>query len=1256
MTVFFKYFLICFFAFLSKAYTINTLAPISTADDLHTYINEYTKKSLKLFLENNENKKVQTKDIPSLRIAKPLKKDFHDSSYARMKELINDKKSFSLLDNDVRMYHYLDPITEEQIKHCETYFHNYLLKNNEEYFPNYHSIISQINEQAKIAYQEAYEYFNNLKKNELTAHEIAKWMGIKSFTNKDKEFIIEKTEAIVNDLNRLVVNTNFFIKNTDTVQLFDMYLFAEDSFKSLLYMKSEIRDITHVKSNTLTDNNLKINGFNVKILNIDKAPSYEDLEKFFSHRQFPIRSYYLNYRSIAFLMKDFANSFRAKLGLQEIPNSIFEQTNELEAALEIDLTLPDIELVIQRIWDRSETEWLKNTAADFSHKKPNYIPLKKKKKKCPRPHRRNNNNYLKSDAAENAEQVKFKNQLFHLIHDDEKLMLDKLFKDESITCKEIRTIFQAVYRALVNLNQAKKAAQFLTHANNAGVFAFQGKLSTAAKKSSIRPFIVLNIVPQEFIDTSLVTQSLQSLNDADVQEGLFIKRGRPLDRRGYRAWKKMLENYEVMAREVAVPDEQAALLMSLAHAWHQLYLALSVRTALVPSKKEELFCAKKKIKNLLHEVQPYYFGNIFSPTLLDAYLFSFYLKQELSFPNNTLSDERVLEIQQGAYESLARPARNVTIPKVDERGNFIESYKLSDSIFHAITNRKLGRYIVVNFSKSIQEKEIPLFIQFQGVTYRTDVFGGSRLKAKPSENDFGSLIGVSLEAGDFFRRWLTSEESFWYGQRAFMPEDPEGNSKSVRGDFIVATVPDEDEFSIKDEFIVRDGFGYIKASLARELGLFEHNREVKALRNIAFQALQGYDSVGNKAAAKELFAAGKIRANEPLSENINVCTNKYMCTAPKMIAVGMPVAKDTIILPNTPEWREFASEGVLIGRNPYSAKRLQRISQEQIKFSDTITQLQDFQYTLTGFYKDANEQIIGSFFKGMLGVIDDVDWPEHYRDADMLVPSKDQKLNQTWKDDNQRKNDQSVGTRFTFRGILLVKQEFARKYTAGLPAFVAENLAGDYDGDEYDFISSKDFPHLSNLVEQEKSTAIPNPKIKKVFTPRQNVGNFSRIMNLRKPLLAVWVNIANRFYYLPKDEREQFAQEMSQSLKIEKWMGNDWLSELNISSNPVDLVTAEIQLGIKFGEDIFKTSVNVQSVMKRASEYEHVLRRYGSPLYIPYGKQLKKMFEENKNLSEALKPALETQHSANLVDKAFRALARYSQEKDDTLEYVSDDE
>ena len=604
------------------------------------------------------------------------------------------------------------------------------------------------------------------------------------------------------------------------------------------------------------------------------------------------------------------------------------------------------------------------------------------------------------------------------------------------------------------------------------------------------------------------------------------------------------------------------ILVNLAHEWHKTKVDLEKSGKLTIQLKQQVQNAEQNIVRLLRDAEP--LVRLHGPaSVLEAYLFNHYLKIEFTPEHEQLSLEDFKSIQEAANYNLEQEKTlpSFNLKTVDIDGALLGVTTVRNSVFHAVTNSQLGDYVIVKFTQPV--KNIPLFINHEGITYRTDIFGGSKLRGKFSDGDYGSLIAVTLRAGEFFRQWFTSEESFWYAQRAFLAHTKANASKTIHGPLKIATVPDKTKLTIRDKLIVQDGFGYIKSSKVAQLKLNNVDRmAMRDAKNVPFEALHAYECEGNRNATEELFNAAK---NEYLLRR-NYVTPKvqakaFACTVPKHTAIGVPVLGKNVILSSKALWGDFVKDGVMIGKNPYSARNLQFADSNGISWLPSLEKLKVFQYSLTGFYADNTNEVVGSFFKGLLGVIPDNDWPAEYYDADIIVSSKDQKLNQSWISSDEKNSDQDKKQQIRLNGVLVIIQELHKKQLVGIPLSMAERLGTDYDGDEYDILSAINFPSVADLVRSESKTAILNPKIAKSFTPRQSAGNYARILSLRKPLLETWVSILKRFYHLDRQQRIDFAAAMAPTNLLEQWLVNG-LSDDHASD--LDIVVIEMQVGIKF--------------------------------------------------------------------------------------------
>ncbi len=669
-------------------------------------------------------------------------------------------------------------------------------------------------------------------------------------------------------------------------------------------------------------------------------------------------------------------------------------------------------------------------------------------------------------------------------------------------------------------------------------------------------------------------------------------------------------------------------------------------------------------------------------TMKLAWLFSLYFKEKEFSPKHTpLSLEQIETIKIKASKQLDHPltplneSNTIRIKKVNALGKTLGEYQINDSIYQAIAPG-ITDYLIVEFDRPQKASRLPPFIQHEGKYYRTDVFGGTKLKTKMSENNFGSMIAIPIESSEFFKTWLTFDESFWYGQRAFLPEEANQANKGLRGRFQIALIPDSMNFSIIAPFIVQDGCGYIKESAADKMGI-KAPAPLQSLPTsyLTYQATQSYESSGQIRVVEELIHHSMPRITPAVSalEQKQVPDEPTLETLYPAITVGLPnhmgvaipVSGEKVYFGAQTPWQSYANEkeGIIIGRNPYDAKKLQFA---EIAFSQDLGKLRCMQYTLTG-YSSGDQTPIGRFFKGLLVVVPDDKWPEEYSNCELLVSAKDEKLNQTWRDEAAKKSAQNSTkpTVINLCGMLVVKQEYPRGKLIGVPKPIAEVSAGDFDGDEYNVIAAKGLKLFKEMIINGSQDSIPNPKIPKTFTPRTNISNFAKIMALRKPLLERWVTIQNVIYSLSASERAAFAADITVEHALEKILGTEWLKKLGLNTDsptPVQIMIAEIQIGIKCGEDAPKTKVPTAVLDERSLSYMRLFTKWKISVSVPYAKGYKKRFFSAATTSfeafeiQLMKP-FEATKSHNIVHKTQRGLLRFlTHQKAANGHIVSDDE
>jgi hypothetical protein len=1211
---------------------------------------------------------------PCLRVVSDKK----DHQRARVEEILARAQDLRienmLFKDDLLLFFLSNPVNEQDKQSQREYFATFLMKNNAALLPGYQDLIRFLSAVLSVHANEALQFLNDEKN--LSNQELARLVGVSELSPQQREQFIKLSKDVFNDVTRLLNFSEFLSKNIDEVQVVELYFFAEQSFHFLNNIEPSLvnmlnsgyffRDDTYEKKN----------------------PPHPDIAKFFRHPKSVYRNLYLMMRAVAFSLRDFADKFRAQVGLPPIPADTFAQKKIIRNTLRMDETLPLtgdflLEKGAQKVKksmltveeQAAETHSYLEDSLVFRNDRAKQKAKTKKNRKQPKSRKQamtmlsepQEEEPVEAAALETEEQAlevkpSIGVRIANLLSDVDNKRFHDLFarKPAQIKADEVHELSMAVYRALVTLNKAHRAAEFLKRACDSRIFTKgkdDGLLSKVSLEHHLLPYLLQNIVHPDFDRDAMLKES-DFLRERVLTERVLLH-GDDIDVEQLARIEKNLQEGEHIIKD-APESKRRVLLVNLAHAWHKLAIATE-RAKGIEHKNGRVGLQHEKIVALLKQALPYFDRPNAAPvTVLEAYLLGFYLKKETSPHYERLTLAEIEKIKQRAAQSMRNPAKKYekVIHEVSPSGQKLGEHRVAPSLYHMVTNNELGDYIVVRFEKPVKDRKIPLFVYYNDTIYRTDVFGGSRLKPNPAKDDFGSLIGIPLRAADFFNQWFTSTSSFWYGQRAFMPAQPDQESKYAKGDITIQTIPDNAQFRVIDNFIVQDGFGYIKESLAEDLKLKRAHRSPDDRdKFVAFQALHGYAAAGRKEAAQELFLGAQRAYLDPKFNRLSdeEKAQVLMATRPKKTAVGVPVSGDNVILPKDVGFEALIEEGITIGRNPYSAKRSQVVDREHIELSARLKDMQVFQYTMTGYVRD-QDRLNGSFFKGLLGVIPDRYWPKEYEKSDILVSSKDQKLNQAWRSADDKYKDQNNGQRLSFAGSILVKEEYNRRSLIGLPVAMAEKLSGDYDGDPYDIMPNKGYRNVVAMIQKEHDLALASSKIAKPFIPKETTGNFDKIFDVRKPINQSWNAINNRFNYLLPDERRQFCQRMAKDHILHHYMGTESTkSDQLISLTDEQLVISEIQLGLKVGEDVYKADCDIKTLIEREQAYQRALADFNADPSIPYGNGLKRRLKEKQGLKDALAPTLTPKQSANVVHKATRALARYLAGNRTYDGYVSDD-
>lgn len=676
-------------------------------------------------------------------------------------------------------------------------------------------------------------------------------------------------------------------------------------------------------------------------------------------------------------------------------------------------------------------------------------------------------------------------------------------------------------------------------------------------------------------------------------------------------------------------------------------------------------------------------------TILEAWLLSLYFPDEEFLPTHTpVSMDEITAIQRRAFNALNGELQPLskdtkyTIRKVNSRGKYIGEYQLNDSIYYQMTGGELGECLMVEFEKPLKAEKIPLYLKYNGEYYCTDVVLGSRNKPKIMEKNYGGAIAIPVSARPYFKEVMPGKESSAYGQRAFFPEDPGTNNLGLQGQFVIGVVPDGIPAPmINPPFTLGDGQMYMRKSTANKIGLpdpKEYNPNESSF--ITYQATHGFSSSKYRHVVKELFHYGKstvaavkealLAKKKPEPELLKKLYPSLIGSIPNLNPIVAPVAGENLVLPKTPLWEKMAANGapILGGRSPHDSKAgLQVIKKAEL--TDVV--MPSFQITLNGLTEE-NGVLSQDFIKGMVGVVDDEVMDKHvaqfgpeFAKAHIVMFPSEVKSSQKFKSAQLKHAIQHSKTPETYvlNGMMVIKQVAKHGEVVGMPEILQKGpFAGDYDGDHDEIAWLALFLEYAKMIEQESLNARINSKIPKSYTERTTAGNFPKLAEFQEKLLEKWVGINNAINYMPLDEREKFISKMARTHELVEILGINWKDNLGCDPDKItdeDIVTSEIQVGLKYGTDVIKTVIKrgtnpnetlpISFFLDRAKVYEKTLREFGRDLSVPYSnafkRKLQKLIDTDtltlESLTGLLEKAFKNKKSVNINESVMRANARF---------------
>lgn len=601
--------------------------------------------------------------------------------------------------------------------------------------------------------------------------------------------------------------------------------------------------------------------------------------------------------------------------------------------------------------------------------------------------------------------------------------------------------------------------------------------------------------------------------------------------------------------------------------------------------------------------------------------------EESTLPRIDKTVVESIDIQKDVYE--------FDVVKIDKEGRVIgvEKEKMIHPVFRDVAGTSFS-FIKVVLPSDVTEETFDKPIEHDRKKYKINVIAGSSLK--PTIGNAGSVYGIEDGSEEILKKVLGFEESSYYAQRAFFPLVVGGVKGQIKGRALPVGDKDKKTFLLKDGTPVQleDGWGYIIRSLAdqmQERGLSREKRSpvpipgpgpglvpVPESGRASYQMYEWLNTEDPEV-VHELVQSGRqawnafFQANPQLVfgfattqdvDKLKILHSILTTGKPAMeMSVAMPVGGDKIVVPDHQRFTGKINDkqGVSLIRSPADKQNFYPVESAQIdkqgNISRFITEMEGLQYTLTG--KDRGAL---TFFKGMLGVIPDEQWPDEWKGLDLVVTSKDRKLYENWEKDSSLQEEEGVGTAqkdratahataqdFLIQGNLIATQWFEKGSFVGIPNAIQKWLGGDYDGDEVGMIFESRNPYLYRTTKDAFKKEEVNPKLKKTFSYRPGSSRRKRIMDMRSTNVGMWSNLAARVNSLPEKQLEELARMTSEGR----------LSPADSSRGGVtesQRMMEEIQLGIKVGTDAFKTDSKISDFEKRAREYKMKLDSLSSPI------------------------------------------------------------
>ncbi|QOZ23997.1 XopAD/skwp family type III secretion system effector [Bradyrhizobium sp. CCBAU 51753] len=553
-------------------------------------------------------------------------------------------------------------------------------------------------------------------------------------------------------------------------------------------------------------------------------------------------------------------------------------------------------------------------------------------------------------------------------------------------------------------------------------------------------------------------------------------------------------------------------------------------------------------------------------------------------PASVFDVHQVLRSMDHAPRPPQGEAGLMRLPVVDMQGRPLATEpEIRYSIFHRLTSGAVP-VIAVQLPATPSAFMLARTVSVNGVPYRMDLFGGSKLKPPrltvsqiaaraPGEQVHrgGKLLAIpyaETAPGTAFeqlwRAWAPFKEAYYYTQRSGFAAPPaikglSPHDYALEGTFKLVLLPDRPvnqahRFKLmgpSGPIALRphDGCGFIRASLAnlmpavRRAGEREGPDRVLAYGEgrtsaLPVSALQHYprnEQVADEAREKARSWLESRKEQTLTPEELFRTVTAANITGPG--AVAIPSADGCLHVP-TLKSRRLGGGGVLIGRSPYDKPNLRPFAPDQVRSAADgdptaafLDQCVTMQYSFNVAQKSGEELATDDptfFAKGLLIVVPDEMWPADFADRGLVMSAEDVKCHSSWINGKDRAK---MDTPLDCVGVLQATELFAPGSVVAVPPGEQKKLDGDFDGDGLVLIGDRPqlYEHVRQFDQDEQLRGLGSLKPPKSHTPaiedgRYKFGRASQILAATRNVLEIYTGLQRGFLAQSHEGRQWFAE------------------------------------------------------------------------------------------------------------------------------------